>query len=333
MVSILLSWPNGVFIKSSEFLATPFLGPCVTPLLFVLRLIPLVLSAYFTADQMRFAQSESVYLHQLHARVVELMGDDIPLFSFTNPSFLSHTFDMPMGGLADPPIIVNLLNAIKLTGPFVAFRSGCLADPNFKWIVSYPSSPFPSNFKSFQSAALSALSSGLKCKDLAAHLSTKLAVTLKPLYSVEDLPRQWGRATIECLSSVSSYIKMCWLKSVAGAWCTGVRLQTHKGRGCIFGCVDTRDELCHYLICPALWQIARDTLGIQEASVLILHRLCISEPSPVKLKILAFCHALYHACINDAHCIAADGVPRCSSIVQHRASENASFCLQLVGGR
>ena len=86
-------------------------------------------------------------------------------------------------------------------------------------------------------------------------------------------------------------------------------------------------------MCPALWQLARDTLRIQETSVFILHRLCISEPTPLKLKTLAFCYALYHACINDAHCIAADGVPRGARIVQHRANENASFCLQLVGGR
>ena len=178
-----------------------------------------------------------------------------------------------------------------------------------------------------------ALTSGLKCKDLAAHLYIKLAVTLKSLDPDGDLPQSWCGATLECLSAVSSYIKMCWLKSVAGAWCTGVRLQTHNGRGCIFGCVDTRDELCHYLMCPALWQLARDTLGIQETSVFILHRLCICEPTALKFKTLAFCHALYHACVNDSHCIAADGMPRGAMIVQHKAHENSSYCLQLVGGR
>ena len=227
------------------------------------------------------------------------MGADIPFVSFTNPAYVRNLFDMPLGGLSDPPIIVNLLNAINLPGPFAAFRSGCIPDPSINLIVSYPSTPFPSNFKSFQSAAMSALSSGLKCKDLAVHLYIKLAVTLKSLYPDGDLPQNWCGATLECLSGVSSYIKMCWLKSVAGAWCTGVRLQTHRGRGCIFGCKDTRDELCHYLMCPALWQLARDTLRIQETSVFILHRLCINEPTPLKLTTLAFCHALHHACVSD----------------------------------
>ena len=126
---------------------------------------------------------------------------------------------------------------------------------------------------------------------------------------------------------------MCWLKYVAGAWSIGVGLQTHRGRGCILGCKDTRDELCHYLICPALWQMARDTFRVQETSVFVLHRLCISEPAPLKLKTFVFCHALHYACVNAAHCMTADGMPRCAQIVQHEAYENSSYCLQMEGGR
>ena len=170
---------------------------------------PIPLNAYFTANLLRFAHSERDYLQQLHARVVGLMGDNIPLVSFTNPTYVHNLFDMPLGGLSDPPIIVNLLNAINLAGPFAAFRSGCIPDPSTKWIVSYPSTPFPSNFKSFQSAAMSALTSGLKCKDLAAHLYIKLAVTLKSLYPNGDLPQSWCGATLECLSVMSLWLCCC----------------------------------------------------------------------------------------------------------------------------
>ena len=86
-------------------------------------------------------------------------------------------------------------------------------------------------------------------------------------------------------------------------------------------------------MCPALWQLARDTFRIQETSVFILNRLCISEPTPSTLKTLVFCYALYHACVNDSHCIAADGMHRGAMIVQHKANENSIYCLQLVGGR
>ena len=228
---------------------------------------------------------------------------------------------------------INLLNAINLAGPFAAFRVGCILDPSRNWVLYYPLVSPPSGSTSFQSAVMDALAVDSRCQDVAVHLHKKLAVTLKPVFPNGDLPRNWGGPVMESLSSVSSYIKMCWLKTVAGAWCTGVRLQSHKGRGCIFGCKDTRDELCHYLTCPALWQFARDALRIQETSVFILHRLCIVEPSAVKLKTLAFCHALYHTCVNDMQCMRADGMPRGAQVVQHRAHENSNFCLHLVGGR
>ena len=66
---------------------------------------------------------------------------------------------------------------------------------------------------------------------------------------------------------------------------------------------------------------------------MILHRLCIHQPSLSKLQILAFRHVLYHQCVNDPDCIREDGMPRSSPPVQHRAAEVANFCLRLVGGR
>ena len=165
------------------------------------------------------------------------------------------------------------------------------------WITDFPASPFPSSHKSFQSAALHALLVDHKCADIVQEIRDKLLVTLKQLSPI-IVPIPWNDHILECLSSVSSYIKVCWLKTVCGAWCTSVRLHTVQGRGCIFGCTDTKDELFHYLQCPVLWPIARDCLRIQEASILVLHRLNIYEPSTSKLKRLACCHALYHVCVN-----------------------------------
>ena len=66
---------------------------------------------------------------------------------------------------------------------------------------------------------------------------------------------------------------------------------------------------------------------------MFLPRLCISEPSSLKLKALAFSHALYHQVVNDAVCMAENGMPRASNLVQSRASEICNYCLHLVGGR
>ena len=56
-----------------------------------------------------------------------------------------------------------------------------------------------------------------------------------------------------------------------------------------------------------LWSLARETLSIQEASVSVCERLCFVHPSIDKLKLLAFCHTLYHCTANDNQSILQDG--------------------------
>ena len=86
-------------------------------------------------------------------------------------------YDLFSGGLSDPPILVNLIHAIQLTGPFSQFRAHCDTDSSRNWIVSYPLVPFPARLKSLQSAALSALSVDCKVPSLADELHKKLKVT------------------------------------------------------------------------------------------------------------------------------------------------------------
>ena len=186
--------------------------------------------------------------------------------------------------------------------------------------------------KSFQSFAVQTLSIDCKVSNLASELHEKVKITLQP-FAPFDIPNQWGEEVLACLSRATSYIKTWWLKTIAGAWCTSVRLHTYEGRGCIFGCLDSEDTICHHLVCPSLWQLARETLRIQETSIMFLPRLCIIQPSLLKFKTLAFCHALYHQCVNDLLCIGDDGMMRSPQRVQHRASELSNFCLHLVGGR
>jgi hypothetical protein len=186
--------------------------------------------------------------------------------------------------------------------------------------------------QSFQSAALDILSQEERCLHVSKELYYKAKVTLNPL-ELALIPDNWFEEVNLCLACMPIYVRMCWLKSVTGAWCTSVRLHTIIDRGCIFGCIDSKDELCHYLICPVLWQFARDTLHPSELSVMVPQRLCLQEPSSVKLKTLAFCHALYHACVNDTVCMDNHGFARSAPIVQQRAAEICRFCLHLVGGR
>ena len=78
---------------------------------------------------MRLVHSEYEYSQQLDARVVGSLGDGLPYASCTAPGVVSNLYDMPLGGLPDLPIIVNLLNAIHLAGNPASFKSGCILDP------------------------------------------------------------------------------------------------------------------------------------------------------------------------------------------------------------
>ena len=134
------------------------------------------------------------------------------------------------------------------------------------------------------------------------------------------------------VNQVTPYTKLCWLKTATGGWCTGVRLSSVKERGCIFGCAEVRDELCHYLQCPHLWNFAREHVGGPELNCSFLHRLCLLEPSVIKLKRLAFCHSLYHTCVNNNECVRENGMPYPQATVLARASQLCHFCIHRIGG-
>ena len=301
---------------------------------------PVPLNAYCAANMIRFAHSEREYLINLcgfvnalciNGDLSEPHQDPLNLCSVNSPLSPVNMFDIPSGGIKSTPLIVNLLHAIHLSGPFKPFRDKCLVDPNRKWLAEYPAASFPTNYKSLQGAALNALSKEVVVSDMYSELHKKLKVTLQPIAPVH-IPINWFGDVQKCLSDTTPYIKLCWLKTVGGAWCTSVRLSSYENRPCIFGCTDCRDELCHYLQCPLLWQLASGACDSTELDPSLLHRICLYEPSNEKLRKLAFCHALYHACVNDTGCIKENGMPLSSEIVLARAAEASNYCIHLVGG-
>ena len=258
--------------------------------------------------------------------------DGTPLASVNSPAFSNNLLDVPSGGISDPPILVSLIHAIKLSGIFSTFKDNCRIDPSRSWLVNYPTVSFSNKYKSFQGAALAALTAEFRVNSLAVELHEKAKTTLLPLAPF-DMPIGWFDGLHLELMKQTPYIKTCWLKTITGAWCTSSRLASVQGRPCIFGCQDTRDELVHYLLCPILWQFARSSLKIDEESIHFLSRVCVSEPTSDKLKLLAFAHALYHCCVNDSSCMTEGGMPRSSQMVQHKASEVNNYCLHLIGNR
>ena len=149
------------------------------------------------------------------------------------------------------------------------------------------------------------------------------------IHNVHFAPNWFAELSI-ILQDCNIYTRVCWLKAIAGAWCTSVRMHHDVIRPCIFGCVDAYDEITHYFACPCLWQFARETLKLQENSISVGARLCLSEPSFDKLSLLAFCHTLYHTCIHDPECTSQDGEVLASVIVQDRATQLARNVKHLI---
>ena len=99
---------------------------------------------------------------------------------------------------------------------------------------------------------------------------------------------------------------------------------------CIFGCVDCRDEFRHYIVCPILWQLAKEALDIRETSFAVGHRLCLSDVNTNKIKLLGYCHLLYHSLRKDSECFDQNGQIKCSEVVQRRASSSSRALIPLV---
>jgi len=286
---------------------------------------PIPLVAYCAATQFRFAHSERDYLLALSVKIRGLMGDDLRLFSIGERG-------LPVGRLDSPSILSALLDSLEFKGPMRSAKDICEHSLQHRWLLTFPSSPCPTS-KGLQSSVLDVLLVGERTQDLPRALAQKASITLgAEIANSMHLRLSWFLDLNRLLELCPLYIRMCWLKTICGAWCTSVRLHTLVRLPCVFGCPDCVDELSHYLICPTLWLFAREALHIQEISLGIGERLCLRSPSFDKLKLLAFCFSLYHAIRNDSGCIGEDGNLKSSLTVQNRAAGLSRSVRHFVSG-
>jgi hypothetical protein len=127
------------------------------------------------------------------------------------------------------------------------------------------------------------------------------------------------------------YVRMCWLKAIAGGWCTSHRLAEPVKLSCVFGCEGEKDNFHHYILCPSMWHICAEALG-GSAPVDIADRLCLSNISTDSLKLLALAHGVYHATKNDSFCLSHNACIRSRAEIQKRACGFAKAGLVLVQG-
>ncbi len=258
---------------------------------------------YCLAVMYRFAYSEREYLTSLAGEVRDMIGDNMPL--------TSSSCVVPDGGLESPPILQELCNALALRGEHSRLKRAASASDLGHWSIS-PLQPYQCGEQvlniatlapkvHLQAKVLKVLQCFRQPQNLAPILTTKAVTTLGSNFSQQILvtPFWFGELRV-ILGGSKVFIRMCWLKTVSGGWCTTYRMHELVKWPCIFGC-EACDEITHYLECPILWQFATEQIGA-EHSILVGERLCLSNPNVQKLKTLALCHFVYHSCKNDEVC-------------------------------
>jgi len=109
------------------------------------------------------------------------------------------------------------------------------------------------------------------------------------------LPTNWFDEFSLLLKLVKPFVRGCWLKTVAGAWCTSYRFRHMPGTSvlpCCFGCNQSDDNLVHCMRCPILQQFVSKHFEIED-DLSVQSRLCLAVPSVVKLRRLAVAHSVY----------------------------------------
>jgi hypothetical protein len=259
---------------------------------------PTWLDPYFNAIIVRFAVSEREYFQKLDAEAKALADTSRTLRQFARDR-------LPLGGLDTMPILQNILDAMNLRGSLARLQGREVE----LHIHGTPG-------RHIQSKVMMALRPNIAVTDIANFIVAKFKVTLsfELFESISDtfIDNQWFTNLSNVLQEVKIHCRMCWWKTVCGAWTTSHRMHEDNRLPCMFGCCDSDDTICHYLICPALWQLAREACSGEESSN-IAYRLCLVSPSANSLRRLAIVFGIYHACKNDSL------APSTPALVQSRA--------------
>ena len=129
----------------------------------------------------------------------------------------------------------------------------------------------------------------------------------------------WITALICAFQEVKIHTRVIWWKTICGAWTTSHRMHEEFIKSCVYGCVDCKDTLCHYLECPVLWQLAREVVPL-EVSSRPAYRLSLVSPTKQSLNRLAIAFNLYHNSKNDHTPFDSDLNFSVPNFVQHRAA-------------
>ena len=128
--------------------------------------------------------------------------------------------------------------------------------------MNYLVSSLPVGSKRVQFSVLAIWAGTEMCEDDSeAAIQDKLKITLgTDLFNATHFQEDWFPKILDAFTGTSACLSMCWLKAVGGGWTTSARMHESVLLPFVFGCFGCRDEFCHYLSCPILWQLAKEAL-------------------------------------------------------------------------
>ena len=243
-------------------------------------------------------------------KVQELIGDFFPLQAYGR-------LIVPDGGLNSPPILQSLFHALDLSSwhsrvlDAAQKVSNSLMDSQEAIWLNNPSVVSRYDFgikkilvpevvpKKLQGSIIKFLKIARNQLSLSSMVAAKATITLTPaVASTIVMNANWFESFLSVFHSCKTLIRVCWFKAIAGAWTTSIRMHDGPPWPCIFGCLDARDEMNHYLQCPILWQLVREQIGPVD-TITVGDRLCLSAANPPTrqlLRQLALAHLTYHSC-------------------------------------
>ena len=132
---------------------------------------------------------------------------------------------LPHGGIESTCLLQSLHDALALQGPLLGIFAIAEKVPEHRWLIGYPISTMPSRYKGIQTAVLKILSIDESCAVLSNSLYDKCLVTF-PSDIFGNICKQvdWFPKLEELFKSTNSFLRMCWLKAISGAWTTTCRM-------------------------------------------------------------------------------------------------------------
>ena len=87
------------------------------------------------------------------------------------------------------------------------------------------------------------------------------------------------------------------IRTWANSWATSERYKETHRLPCIFGCLNARDELSHYIQCEVLWTMIAACTGsrLEDLTITDAQKLCWCTPSLWSCKRLTVAFSVYHA--------------------------------------